>query len=266
MKHIDIQECHDVLLALAQEFDRICRKHQIPYYMLGGTMLGAIRHQGFIPWDDDMDFGVPIAYIDRLRRVLSEELPPHFRILSRKCEERILPVFKIDDARTFFINTDTPQAEASDTGLSIDIFPLYDGWRTSFQTHLVASFIFFLIRLRNTLYYAPSFRKGWKKQLARLCRFLLPINLDRLLKYTDRCIRKYTIPHSGFFINYYGMWRKKEMVGKAVFGTPTEYTFTGVAFYGVEQPDAYLRRLYGNYMQMPPEAERVGHVSNYYKR
>ena len=75
MKKMTLDEIHLTLLDIAKEFDRICVKHNIPYYMIGGTMLGAVRHKGFIPWDDDMDFGVPVEYYEELQRILDKELP-----------------------------------------------------------------------------------------------------------------------------------------------------------------------------------------------
>lgn len=82
------QELHGILIELGEVFHRICMKHHLTYYMLGGTMLGAIRHKGFIPWDDDMDFGMPRADYERLKQLLAAEIPPpvrgaHGRIVRR---------------------------------------------------------------------------------------------------------------------------------------------------------------------------------------
>ena len=66
MKSLNIEEVHDVLLNIAKAFITICDNNNIPYYMGYGTLLGAIRHKGFIPWDDDMDFCVPRPYYQKL--------------------------------------------------------------------------------------------------------------------------------------------------------------------------------------------------------
>ena len=71
----DIKELQSILLDIAKEFHRICTMYEIPYYMVGGTQLGAVRHKGFIPWDDDMDFGVPRVYFEKLKVLLEESLP-----------------------------------------------------------------------------------------------------------------------------------------------------------------------------------------------
>ena len=90
MERIDIEEVHSRVLAIAKEFDRICTLHGIPYYMIGGTMLGAIRHKGFIPWDDDMDFGVPIEHYQELINILEKELPYPFRCCTYKNHPAVL--------------------------------------------------------------------------------------------------------------------------------------------------------------------------------
>ena len=69
-----------VMLDMVNELDRICRKYDIPYFLYGGTLLGAIRHNGFIPWDDDLDVGLMRKDYQRLMKVLPDELPPTKRI------------------------------------------------------------------------------------------------------------------------------------------------------------------------------------------
>ena len=70
----NVEEIHHILLNIAAAFHQICIKHDIPYCMLGGTMLGAVRHKGFIPWDDDMDFAVPREYYEKIIELLEQEL------------------------------------------------------------------------------------------------------------------------------------------------------------------------------------------------
>ena len=84
LKKITLAECHKELLHIATAFDQICQKHHIPYYMLGGTMLGAIRHNGFIPWDDDMDFGIPRPYFAQFITLAEQELPPKYKLITSK--------------------------------------------------------------------------------------------------------------------------------------------------------------------------------------
>ena len=126
MKKIDIKECHKLLLGIAKEFDKICTKHNIPYYMLGGTMLGAIRHKGFIPWDDDMDFGVPNEHYNKLIDILEQELPERYKCFTYKnCESVKSPFAKISDTATRINDPRIKLPLEKQIGINIDIFPLY---------------------------------------------------------------------------------------------------------------------------------------------
>ena len=101
MTRIDIEEVHHRILNIAEAFDKICAEHDIPYYMLGGTMLGAIRHKGFIPWDDDMDFGVPYEHYNRLISILEKELPRGMRCCTFENSKAVVyPFMKIEDTET----------------------------------------------------------------------------------------------------------------------------------------------------------------------
>jgi lipopolysaccharide cholinephosphotransferase len=260
MKSVTVAECHQVLLSLAEEFDRICRKHGIPYYMIGGTMLGAVRHQGFIPWDDDMDFGVPRVWFDRLPSILSGELPPHMRVrLLNEPDLCTSNFLKMDDVRTHLAYKGLEWIE--ELGINIDIFPLDDGLKTPFGTRLFARYILLCLRLKDLLSVDPAIRRGFKKWTARGMRFLLPISTGRLLSYVEKCIRKHTVPASDYYINFYGAWGMKEIVDKKHFGQPREYPFDRLRFFGVADADAYLTQLYGHYMELPPLEKQATHAN-----
>ena len=75
----DIQK---VILDIFKEFDRICTDNNIPYYAIGGTCIGAVRHKGFIPWDDDMDVAIPIEFWDKFIEIASRQLPDYYKLFS----------------------------------------------------------------------------------------------------------------------------------------------------------------------------------------
>ena len=94
-------ELHRRALALGKCFHSICEKNSIPYYMLGGSMLGAVRHKGFIPWDDDMDFGVEREYFNKLLQILNEQLPENYRLVSKDNVKGFYGGFvKLEDRQT----------------------------------------------------------------------------------------------------------------------------------------------------------------------
>ena len=258
MKDIDSDECHNLLIAIASSFDEICKRHQIPYYIIGGTMLGAIRHRGFIPWDDDMDFGVERQYIPQLLRALDEELPPHLKIRTLdNCENIFYGFYKIEDIRTE-VNYHWHQ-ETSGMGISIDIFPLDHGRNGFFPTKLFAGYIFFLLIIKDYIYFDPANRRGFKKWMAILLRLTHIVSVRKRMKHIDHLISKHTKVSSPYFVNYHGRWRTKEIMPKIIFGTPQVYPFENIILPGIEQPDIYLKTLYGDYMQLPPEEQRFNH-------
>ena len=125
MRKIDIEECHQILLQIAVAIDEVCTKHSIPYYMIGGTMLGAVRHGGFIPWDDDFDIAIDRRYYEPFLEKAREELPEYLSVSTYSDSNGIFFGFaKIQDSRTLAIEPTYRVDEKDRNGINIDIFPL----------------------------------------------------------------------------------------------------------------------------------------------
>ena len=78
----NIERLHQIDIEIVKEVVKICDKHNLLYYMIGGTMLGAIRHKGFIPWDDDVDLGMPREDYEEFLKIASKELPDYLKIVN----------------------------------------------------------------------------------------------------------------------------------------------------------------------------------------
>ena len=251
MKEINsANEIHSILLDIAKEFHRICEKHNITYYMVGGTMLGAIRHKGFIPWDDDMDFGVPRKYIKELISALKNELPNNYSVITPLDDYGIInEIIKIYDNRTI-VDEFGKEHISNRMGVFIDVFPLdrsNNNWSLLSRNKLISRMLFI-----NNLRYYPS--SGFKFKILRFA--ILLTSRSMYFK-----LLSIILPNKGNYISCYsGAYGPKDTISAKYFGNPKLYTFETIRLYGVELPKEYLRSLYGDYMQLPPEDKRHFHL------
>ena len=263
MEKIGIDEIHTRLLAIAKEFDKICVRHNIPYYMLGGTMLGAIRHKGFIPWDDDMDFGVPIEFFKELIRILESELPNPYRCCTFKNHPAVLYNYmKIEDYSTCIDDKAISLPFEQKLGVNIDIFPLNVctlGGKAEKEIRKKKDFL--------GVIYQESFAHpdSRLRKIAKKClRLIYGKNPRKLQEEIDLML--FSIHQGEYLGNLFGRWAEKEIIPIAWYGSDKRYEFEDTSFVGIEEYDKYLSRLYDNYMQLPPEKDQVAHVDNVYRR
>ncbi len=263
MKKLTIEEIHSYLLGIAKEFDRICTKHNIPYYMIGGTMLGAIRHKGFIPWDDDMDFGVPIEYYKDLITILETELKEPYRCCT--CYNHpavIFNFFKIENHSTFIKSEAMKVPQEQQIGINIDVFPLCKcklndkDWDKISFGHLI------LGGYETSTSHPRSLSRKIVKFFFRL---LSGGNHENVNRKIERILFK---ERSGEYLgNLMGRWGKeKEIMPRDWFGKGKRYTFENGSFIGPEKYEEYLTHVYGEYMKLPPEEKRQPHVENIFLR
>ena len=262
MKELNIKESQKILLEIAKEFHRICQKHNIPYYMIGGTMLGAIRHKGFIPWDDDMDFGIMRKDYETFKNACKKEFPPYYKFLHiDNSSYAILGINKIVDTRTK--STEIYSIKSDETiGLYIDVFVL-ESTDSHFHLFSLNKRARYAFKLQKLLFINPKNRPLCKKMLAKFATMLIPLNKSTLIKYISGKYKKKgnNIKNTHVF-NWAGAYGYKELIPKTLLGKPTLYKFEDIQLYGPENYEKYLKHFYNNYMQLPSVESRHTHFNN----
>lgn len=233
----------DILLAV----DKVCREHGLRYYLWAGTMLGAVRHKGFIPWDDDLDIAMPRRDYDLLMAHASEWMPEPMEVVSYEtdAENYPLPFAKIQDGSTTLIER---MHLSYLGGIYLDVFPL-DGMPSS---RLQQRLHFMRYQwYKKMLYYVhrDPYRHGhgpssWVFLLARRLYTMQEIQekLRRLQKAYDYETCDSIVDHDD------GL---KGVMPKHLLGKPTGIVFEGKEVMGVEHPHEYLTQKYGEYMVIP---------------
>ena len=257
MKKLSFEEQHSLLLAIAKAFDAVCVKKNIPYYMLGGTMLGAIRHKGFIPWDDDMDFGVPREFFDELPRILEKELPSRYRCRTiYNSPNIILPFYKIEDTFTRCEMDEFVGTEQEALGINIDIFPL-DKCNINDSK---LKYVLWIVDKYARIYSGAAHGNKLNNIVKGIIRFFIPFRKVTIYKFIE--IRTKSQPKGTYLGNLYGRWKEKEIVPNDWYGEDQRYKFEDFELIGFSNYDKYLTQLYNNYMELPPIDKRTTHSKN----
>lgn len=246
------------LIDILQWFHSFCEENNLRYYALGGTMLGAARHEGFIPWDDDIDVGMPREDYNRLAELLNNSPNERYMLETpdTTAKDYFYPFSKLYDTETTLVENTKYKIKR---GIYIDIFPL-DGIGNSYEESKKNSKSVYNIHNLLLLKIA-GIRKGrslYKNLAVVLFRFI-PIRAKWVLKKLTVKCSKYSWDECLWVGNLVGAWRFNEVMPKEYLGTPQKYKFENIVIYGVENPDAYLTSLYGNWRQLPPIEKQVSH-------
>lgn len=249
------KDLHNHLLKIMENFHQVCVSNNLTYYLVGGSQLGAVRHQGFIPWDDDMDVAMPRPDYNKLLKLPNKAWPKNLILNSpQKTKYWIAPFTKLVDKNTTLIEEGV--AGINKGGVYIDIFPLDGAGANKISARL--KFFNFQIKRRLLLYNVIEAKVTGliQRNLQKYAKSKTGLNLFNKLEYS---MKKTNYHKSKIIGNYAGAWGFKEFMEKPILGSPTLYTFEGHQFYGVENYDAYLSSLYGDYMQPPPKDKQRSH-------
>lgn len=238
------------------------------YYMLGGTLLGAVRHGGFIPWDDDIDIGLPRADYERFLREVQNTLPDYMELHTYYDDSPHHYYFsRVTDSRHSLLRKGSEVERSEDVW--VDIFPL-DGMPEGALSRRVH-----MLRLlaNRALYHIASFDKVNLKRPNRPLHERIIIKLVQITgfgrggdprRYLDRIdslLKKYPYDRSSWAVNFMGQYKFKEMFPKKWYGSGKEYVFEDSTLWGPADADSILRQQYGDYMKPPADADKNAHAA-----
>lgn len=243
------------------EFIKICENNNITYFLLGGSCLGAIRHKGYIPWDDDIDVGIPRPDYDRFLQIAQKQLPDNIFLQTFETDKNYTQNYaKLRRSDTTFIETLSKNLDINH-GIYMDIFPL-DG---ASKSNLKTSLDFLRIKLLTyKIYEAYQIEKklSIKAVLLNIVNFFYAPTIHKAIEKKDKIIRRYPYESSSIIANWCGAWGKKEVMPKSIFADGTTSSFENIEVVIPKEYDQYLTRMYGDYMELPPEEKRVSHHDN----
>lgn len=247
---------------MLKEFVRICDELDLKYYLVCGSALGAVKYGGFIPWDDDIDVGMPREDYEIFCEKAQAMLPEHLFLQNSNTDKYYHLAFsKIRNNNTTFVEKSCANLNINH-GVYIDVFPL-DGYPRDARSQ---------IRLE---------REKYRYSLARLCCLNVPLtwktkilvfieklfgihrNPKRFVRRIDREIRKYSTSDSDILCNH-GNWQGKlEYAPKEQYGDGTIAEFEGLTVRIPEKYDEYLTQKYGDWRADLPKEKQQGHHYHY---
>lgn len=246
----NLRACQLKQLAILEEIDKICKRHKIEYWLDGGTLLGAVRHGGFIPWDDDIDIGMSLEDEKRFEEIAPKELPDWLYLQTPESDPGSKePITKIRDCNSLYIEQGDDFCQPYVKGIFVDIFPFVDypdiprSWIKTLTKGISKSYSILNHRHTYSLRsFAEFFYFGGKYCLCSALWKVVGL-FGKKTRYSD-------VP----FLNGRGISFDKKAVKPL--GT---IKFEGKEFPAPCNPDSYLTDLYGDYMKIPPVEKREFH-------
>ncbi len=269
-KKINLEALQAALLEIYEIVRAICIKHNIKYCASGGTVLGAIRHRGFIPWDDDLDLEFPRKDYEKFCEIVEDELPDWLRFVSRNTtygyDYLFAKVMCVDRSRIERLELDIGMRLTQ--GLYVDVFPS-DYFPSSWFAGLWRVILRGVVKAKE-YYYLGCLTKGTIKTRvgALMGLFLRPIfpSLDTYracLAKEDSIAascpkgRAGTMGVSAWFQFDYFRFKGRHHILPSDYGEPVEASFEDTVMPIPQNSEAYLRERYGNWHELPPPNKRV---------
>lgn len=246
-------------VCLLETIDKVCREHDIKYYVIAGTLLGAVRHKGFIPWDDDMDIGMMRQDYDTLIEHAEEWLPEPFHIVTHEnCDKYPKYFAKLEDISTTIVENFHLGYKG---GIYMDIFALDEvpnnklkRWFHYKKFMLSRQILYFMYR--DPYKHGRGPRSWWPALLQKL------FTRNGVHSWSQKVLKEYFgKPNCDYLMTHDDGFRAFD---KKFFGEPSILEFEGFRCCGPSDYSNFLSVMYGSdYMELPPEEKRRSHYYEY---
>jgi len=238
------------ILEIMVEIDKLCRKHDIKYWLDGGTLLGAVRHGGFIPWDDDLDICMMQEDYLKFIEIAPKELPEHLLLQLPELDPSYkVEICKVRDKNSFFVTQHEDFTKGYAKGLYVDIFNVMPYPKVSREVlkplmkWMGKTHFFFKVKQDVTL----------KNFVATITFPILNVCLQAI--WAVLCLKPKIKLGKNKFYNTYGTYYEPDDIFPI-----TDIEFEGKKLMGPKNPDGVLSAIFGNYMQIPPKEKRITHI------
>lgn len=244
-------------------FHGFCVKNGLTYYALGGTMLGAVRHGGFIPWDDDVDVGMPREDYKKLIALAPSIEKPYLLETPQSPKKDFVYAFsKLYDTETTLIEKGKRNIKR---GIYLDVFPLDGLGNDEKEARKRFSKTASLVKKLAVRVSPVRKGRGFAKNCAVVLSRCIPqfiINDKKLARKLDAVASEVPYETSKYVGNLVCNYTVRNILSRENFGTPTLYDFEGIKIFGMENADGYLTEVFGDWRKLPPEDKRVSlHMS-----
>ena len=252
-------------LDILKDFQKICYDNNLRYFMVAGSMLGAIRHHGFIPWDDDIDVAMPRNDYDRFLEIAPKQLSPGYFLKTPREKDQVMIVTNIISEKGGF--TLNNSKKALHTGAWIDVMVI-DGVpdpgirRTLHWYHYMFLRALYQISHFDEIVDQNRSRPLYEKMIikfAKVTRIQRLLNSTKINYRIEKMLRSVSYEKSNYVATYCGIYRKKEIVPKEWYGDGTLFHFEDTQVFGLSDADKYLTQIYGDYMTPPKDTSISRH-------
>lgn len=263
MEELKLEQIKKIEYELLLKIKDICDSENICYTLIGGTLLGAIRHKGFIPWDDDIDIAMPRKDYKRfIDYCINHDVP--FDLLAHEINDKYYNLYaKVCDSNTRLVELVGNRGEC-EMGAYIDVFPidaLGNNEKEAMKTMKKVSFKHNLLVACSWKRFSPTKTNAWYINPVKFAFYVISrlANPRKLIKSIESTFINRNVNDYKYLGVVCGSYRKKEIFPSGIYSIYQNIEFEKDKFLAIKEYDYYLKQIYGDYMKLPPKNKQVTH-------